>query len=229
MTNARRRWFGFGAGVALLGLVAAGGPAALAQEATPVGDEAMATGSNHPAHIHVGNCETLDPNPLVPLANVVFMGTESMDTDSPASPDASMASPDASMASPDAMMATPVSGMASGSAMAIEGGHSTTSVPLPLADILAAEHAINIHLSPEQAEIYVACGAIGGMPDENGDLFIGLREQNDSGVSGIAWLHDNGDGASTTVTLVLASQLSMESVDGAIDAGDATPVASPTA
>lgn len=222
MTSLRQRWLGFGAGCAVLGLVASGGTSGLAQEATPVGDDSAAAGSDHPAHIHAGNCETLDPTPLVPLANVVFMGTEAADMDSPATPDASSASPVADQASP-------VAGMASGSSMAIEGGHSTTSVPLPLSDILAAEHAINVHLSPEQADVYVACGAIGGTPDENGDLFIGLREQNDSGVSGIAWLHDNGDGASTTVTLVLASQLSMESVDGATDTGDATPDASPSA
>src|SRR5215211_1476247 len=88
-----------------------------------------------------------------------------------------------------------------GSSMAIEGGHSTTNVPLPLADILAAEHAINVHLSPEQPDVYVACGAIGGEPDANGDLFIGLRELNGSGFSVIAWLHDNGDDAFTPFTV----------------------------
>jgi len=210
----------------LLGGVASGGVTGLAQEATPVGTESTAMGSLHPAHIHAGNCETLDPNPLFPLADVAFMGSEMADMDSPATPDAAMATPDAGIASPDAAMASPVAGGTSGSSMAIEGGHSTTNVPLPLSDILAAEHAINVYLSTEEIDVYIACGAIGGIPDANGDLFIGLRELNDSGVSGIAWLHDNGDGASTTVTLVLASQLSQESVDGAMDA---TPGATPAA
>ena len=116
-----------------------------------------------------------------------------------------------------------------GSAMAIEAGHSTTNVPLALADILAAEHAINVHLSPEQPEVYVACGAIGGEPDANGDLFIGLREQNGSEISGIAWLHDNGDGASTTVTIMIASQLSEEAVGEDATPAGATPEASPAA
>ncbi len=218
MADVRHRWLGFGAGLALLGLAATGGVTALAQDATPVGGEATAAGSQHPAHIHVGNCETLDPNPLVPLADVVFMGVETADMDSPATPIVGMATP----------MASPIAGSVSGSAMAIEGGHSTTSVPLPLSDILAAEHAINVHLSQDQIDVYIACGAIGGIPDANGDLFIGLREQNDSGVSGIAWLHDNGDGASTTVTLVLASQLAQEAVGGPTDGDEATPVASPT-
>lgn len=219
MMTTRRRWIGFGAGLAMLGVVASGGAPGLAQEATPVGSEPAAMGSLHPAHIHVGNCENLDPNPLVPLADVAFMGTEMADMDTPATPDPAMASPDAAVASP-------VAGMASGSSMALEGGHSTTNVPLPLADILAAEHAINVHLSAEEIDVYIACGAIGGIPDANGDLFIGLRELNDSSVSGIAWLHDNGDGASTTVTLVLASRLSQESVDGVMDA---TPGATPAA
>lgn len=222
MTTSRRRWFGFGAGLAMLGVVASGGATGLAQDATPVADDPAAMGSLHPAHIHVGNCETLDPNPLVPLADVAFMGTEMADMDSPATPDAGMASPDAAMA-------TPVAGSTSGSSMAIEGGHSTTSVPLPLAEILAAEHAINVHLSAEELDVYVACGAIGGTPDANGDLFIGLQEQNDSGVSGIAWLHDNGDGASTTVTLVLGMGLTPDSGASEPAAPAASPDASPAA
>jgi len=209
MANARQRWLGLGAGLALLGVVASGGTTGLAQDATPADTMDMAGGSSHPAHIHEGNCETLNPNPLIPLANVEFMGSMGM----MASPDASMASP---VASPDASMASPMAGMMMGSAMAIEGGHSTTQVDLPLSDILAAEHAITVDLSPEQAEIYIACGAIGGTPDANGDLFIGLREQNDSGVSGIAWLHDGGDGATTTVTLVLAMGLSEDMGAGAM-------------
>jgi hypothetical protein len=179
-------------------------------------------GSELPAHIHAGNCETLDPNPLVPLASVIFKNVEAADQDAPATPAAGMASPVA--ATPIAEGSPEAASTSMGSAMAIEGGHSTTNVPLALADILAAEHAINVHLSPERPEVYVACGAIGGEPDANGDLFIGLREQNGSGISGIAWLHDNGDGASTTVTIMIASQLSEESVDGG-----ATPEASPTA
>ncbi len=217
MTTRRRRWFGLGAGFALAGMIAIGGMTGQAQEATPIGDEAMGGASAHPAHIHVGNCETLDPNPLVPLADVTFVGTSLTSSSDAASPEAS----------PGAAMASPVADDATGSEMAIDGGHSTTNVPLPLSGILAAEHAINIHLSQEDIEVYVACGAIGGAPDANGDLFIGLEEQNDSGVSGIAWLHDNGDGASTTVTLVLAFDLSPDAGAAAPVESGATPEASP--
>jgi len=219
MASIRNRLRGLGVGVAALGLVATGGVTAVAQDATPVADTEVAVGSAHPAHIHIGNCDTLDPNPLVPLADVVFVGAGAVASDAAASPEAS----------PGAESASPVAELASGSAQAIEGGHSTTSVPLPLIGILAAEHAINIHLSAEQLDVYVACGAIGGAPDANGDLFIGLQEQNDSGVSGIAWLHDNGDGASTTVTLVLGMDLTPAGDAAETSAPAASPEASPEA
>jgi hypothetical protein len=62
---------------------------------------------------------------------------------------------------------------------------SYTNVPLPLADILAASHAINVHLSPDQISTYIACGEIGGSVDANGAVIIGLRELNNSGFSGL--------------------------------------------
>jgi hypothetical protein len=226
MSDAKRQLIGFGIALALLGVVTVGTLSSRAQDATPVsGDQPAQAGTELPAHIHAGNCETLDPNPLQPLASIMFTNVEAADADTPATPDAGMASP-AAAATPVTDGSPPAASTSMGSAMAIEGGHSTTNVPLPLADILGAEHAINVHLSPEQPEVYVACGAIGGEPDENGDLFIGLREQNGSGISGIAWLHDNGDGASTTVTVMLASQLSEASVDGDAATPDAaTPAA----
>ena len=214
MSEAQRRLIGFGIALALIGVAAIGGISSRAQDATPVSQEPDTASTELPAHIHAGSCETLDPNPLAPLASIIFMGTEADDGDSPATP---------AMASPIAE-GTPEAGAFMGSTTAIEGGHSTTNVPLALVDILAAEHAINVHLSPENPEVYVACGAIGGEPDANGDLFIGLREQSGSGISGIAWLHDNGDGASTTVTIMIASQLSEASVGE-----ESSPEASPAA
>jgi hypothetical protein len=159
---------------------------------------------------------TLDPNPLFPLADVVSppaamatdegMASPEADAEGLASPeaDADMASPvtdEDMVASPEA---TPVMGDTTGmgSASAIPAGQSTTVVEIALADILADDHAINVHLSNEDPGTYIACGAIGGVPDDNGNLFIGLAEQNDSGYSGVAWLHDNGDGT-TTVTIFL--------------------------
>src|SRR5690606_16685899 len=77
---------------------------------------------------------------------------------------------------------------------------ATTEVDASLSEIISGGHAINVHDAADPS-IYIACGDVGGVPDERGDLFIGLDEQNGSGFSGVAWLHDNG--GSTTVTLFL--------------------------
>ena len=188
MANPRQRWLGLGVGLALIGIITGGVASSRAQDASPMADGGAVA---MPAHIHNGTCANLDPNPLYPLADLVF--------------------PEEASA-----MASPV---AAGATTAIPSAHSTTIVMATLADILSSEHAINVHKSMEEVSVYVACGDIGGTPDVNGDLFIGLAEQNVSGITGIGWLHDNGDG-STTVTVMLARGLSG---GGAA----ASPVASP--
>ena len=91
--------------------------------------------------------------------------------------------------------------------------HSTTTVEASLDDILAGEHAINAHESPENIQNYIACGELTGTPTE-GLLHIQLNEQNASGYQGMAALQDNGDGT-TTVTVMLMHT----------EAGSATPAA----
>ncbi len=81
---------------------------------------------------------------------------------------------------------------------------SFTSVPLTLDAILAEDHAINAHLSAEQIDVYTACGELGGIIGPDGTLVIGLREQNDSGFAGIAFLSPGADGASTDVSVFIA-------------------------
>ncbi len=51
---------------AVLGLVLATGLSGSAQDATPATGEGLA----HPAHIHKGTCDALDPAPLFPLTDV---------------------------------------------------------------------------------------------------------------------------------------------------------------
>jgi hypothetical protein len=81
---------------------------------------------------------------------------------------------------------------------------SFTNVPMTLDAILGADHAINVHLSAEQIDTYIACGELGGVVDASGALVVGLREQTDSGYTGIAFLAPGADGASTDVSVFIA-------------------------
>ncbi len=78
---------------------------------------------------------------------------------------------------------------------------SATTVEVALDDILAAEHAINVHESAENIGNYIACGDVTGEPT-GGMLTIELLELNGSGYMGEAMLMDNGDGT-TDVTITL--------------------------
>jgi len=179
MGNVRGRFAAL-TGAAVLGLAMVGG--AVAQDASPVASPTA--GGGHPGHIHSGTCENLG-EVVVPLP-VVNIGGEMM----------GMATP---MASP---MASPMAGMM-GASSAMPAAAVSATIDLALSDILAAEHAINYHESAENIGNYIACGAIGGQPDAQGNLFIGLQELNGSGVSGIAWLQESG--AQTVVTVFLTA------------------------
>jgi hypothetical protein len=87
---------------------------------------------------------------------------------------------------------------------AAEAEFSFTSVPMTLDTILGADHAINVHLSAEQIETYIACGELGGFIDAGGSLIVGLREESTSGYTGIAFLTPGADGASTDVSVFIA-------------------------
>ncbi|MBW3632489.1 MAG: cupredoxin domain-containing protein [Chloroflexi bacterium] len=84
---------------------------------------------------------------------------------------------------------------------------SMTVVEMPLQEIIDGGHAINVHLSAEEIDVYIACGDIGGVVtmdegEEGNELIIGLGEQNNSGHTGIAWLGAEGDATRIRVTLV---------------------------
>jgi hypothetical protein len=143
--------------------------------------------AGHPAHIHTGTCES--------IGGVVFPLNDVMSGDSAGTP---MATPSLEMAS------TPAVGASL---------QSTTTVDVALDDILAGEHAINVHQSAENIEVYVACGDVTGEATD-GTLTVELQELNESGMSGEAMLTDNGDGT-TTVEIHLMQD----------ESGMATPVA----
>lgn len=187
----------------MMSLLFAGAGAGLAQDATPTGS----TETPHPAHIHAGTCTELG-DVVYPLTDV-------------AAPDAD-ATPEAMAHDMSDMTGTPEAD--AGEIVA----ESTTDVEASLDDILAAEHAINVHESMENIGNYIACGELTG-PATDGALEIELQELNDSGYTGNASLVDNGDGT-TTVTVSLMSSGSdaastPEAGDtGAADSADAVQV-----
>lgn len=147
----------------------------------------------HPAHIHSGTCGAGLGDVVYPLSNV----------------------------SESAMVnGTPVAGTMGGATDAIPVAISGTTVQTSLADLLAAPYAINIHESAENIGNYIACGNIGGMMIGSSDLAVGLGELNESGYSGVATLHDNGDGT-TAVSIYLTEQYG--AMDTSSDADMGTP------
>jgi uncharacterized cupredoxin-like copper-binding protein len=132
---------------------------------------------SHPAHIHSGSCANLG-DVVAPLSDV-----------GPA----------------DQVNGTPTAGQAVGSPSAIPVETSVTTVNMALKDIADGNHAINIHLSAEDIGQYIACGDVSGTMVGSTDLPIGIAELNNSGYSGVALLHDNGDGT-TTVSIYLTEK-----------------------
>lgn len=95
-------------------------------------------------------------------------------------------------------------GVAAGQEEAVVAETSFTNVPLTLDQILAGDHVINVHMSAEEIDTYIACGALGGVLDANGALVVGLGPQEDSGYNGIAFLSPGADGVSTDVSVFIA-------------------------
>ena len=182
MVGVRRRMLVLTASLALTALTTAVAPAALvgAQDATPAGSMAgmgmSAVGM--PNHLHNGSCDN--------LGDVVFPLTD-------------LVEPSAAPASGDTM-ATPMASAMTAAGIPVRA--ASTRVSMPLSEIISGGHAIQIHKSAEEITFYIACGDIAGTPTKDGDLFIGLKEQNNSGDSGVAWFHP--DGADTIVTIMLA-------------------------
>jgi hypothetical protein len=189
---------------AVLGAATLGSAAsAAAQDATPTAGMA---GPAYPNHLHEGTCDDLNPEPAVPLADLMFQ----------------------SMGMGGAM-ATPVAD--GGSEMAMMSGSipvavATTEVPLALDAIIAGGHALNVHDS-EDIAIYIACGNVAGTPDENGNLFVGLGETDESGYNGVAWFLGEGDQTTVTVFLTHAGDMVMSAADDVDEEGNmmATPEA----
>lgn len=154
----------------VLSLGIAGG--VLAQDATETPGGIV----THPAHIHMGSCAELDPNPAYPLDDV---GPRLNDDDE---------MPDAENTK-GSLNAAPVE------------YSETEEIDVKFDDLFTEAHAINVHESAQNIQNYIACGDIGGVVLDD-KVYIGLHEQNDSGYSGIAIVEKDGDDKSK-VTIYL--------------------------
>lgn len=98
---------------------------------------------------------------------------------------------------------TAPAGERTGPDAATNAATSYSSVPLALDVLLAQPHAIDVHRAVDGAVI--ACGEIGGVPDANGAVSVGLRPANGSGFSGIAYLGPQaGNPSQTGISAFLA-------------------------
>ena len=188
------------------------GGASFAQDATPTAMGDDDAGVAYTSHLHTGNCDELGAEPVERLADLLLPEWV-----------AGLTEGDATDIAVDEFGNAPIP-------VAV----ATTEVPIPLADIVAGKHAINVEV-PDDTENSVACGNIGGVVDENGDLFVGLGGENESTHSGVVWLHDNG--SSTTIVVFLAHPDESAAIEAGLAAAmaeeqaaatpEATPVATP--
>lgn len=172
---------------ALVAGVMAGTFAAAAQDAAT---PESGQSSARPAHIHSGTCEELGDvvYPLEDVTGGLIDGT------------------------PDASPVPEEEGLP-GDVIA----QSRTTVEANLDDLLAEEHAVNVHQSAENIDVYIACVDIEGEASE-GELILELQELNDSGVNGQVILSQTDDNSlEVTVTLTDAA------AEGADTTAEATP------
>lgn len=88
-------------------------------------------------------------------------------------------------------------------------GASETTVPVPLADLLATPHVVIVHKSIAEGAIYFACGEIGGtIPPAT--TTVTLNPQNNSGQSGTATLTALGDGTTRIVESIAGGPAGVE-------------------
>jgi len=167
--------------------VMAGTLAATAQDAAT---PATADSVAHPAHIHVGTCEELG-DVVHPLEDVTGAHLEGTPGATPEAADEGL---------PGDVIA-----------------HSRTTIEANLDDLLAEEHAVNVHESAENIDVYIACANIEGEAEE-GELYLELQELNDSGVTGQVILSQADDNSiEVTITLTDAA------AEGAATTAEATP------
>ena len=95
-----------------------------------------------------------------------------------------------------------------GSRLATRVEMSYSVVDLSLEELMTVRYSITLHEDRDAHNDDLVCGEIGGVRDANGGLAIGLREVDDSGHAGIAYLSpDPADPNRTQISLFIAPEL----------------------
>ena len=118
-------------------------------------------------------------------------------------------------------------GAVSGNSDAVIAEAAFTNIPQSLDELLTEDHALKVHLSADQIQTYLACGDIGGAADADGALIVGMKELDDSGYAGIAYLVPAANG-STSISVMIARVVgdgNNRAVAGEATASQATPAA----
>jgi hypothetical protein len=136
------------------------------------GDASPAAGGR-PGYLQRGTCEQ-PGDPVAALA---------MTTNGPATATSPRSTPTATGGAP------------------ISAAVSVTELDMTLDALLDSELVVRVAESEAEPDRDIACGAIGGQPDDDGNVYLVLAQRDDSRVTGVVWLQANDDG--TTVTLFL--------------------------
>lgn len=95
---------------------------------------------------------------------------------------------------------------------------SFTILDVSLDELLDDPYAIDVHLSRQETDTFVACGEIAGVPGIDGGIAVALQAIGGSNVSGIAYLLPNpADPTQTVVSVLVADGLA-----GGDETGDET-------
>jgi hypothetical protein len=90
-----------------------------------------------------------------------------------------------------------------GNSQAIPAASSFATIPMPFDALLADEHAVTA--SDSRGDV-VACGEIAGARTDEGALIVGLRSEDESAVTGVAYLAPSDEVSQTDVTLMVAGE-----------------------
>jgi hypothetical protein len=105
-----------------------------------------------------------------------------------------------------------------GNAQAVPAASSYDQISVEFDALLADDHAVMV--SDQDGEV-LACGEIAGAETEDGGLVIGLRAEEGSGITGIAYLVPLEDTSQTEVTVMVAGESLAEIEKVQAEAADA--------